>query len=96
MKVCDIGIRLKILRKEGQRGKRVGEEEEEQREVRDEERNMCTGTRSGRHKRGRRGKGEGDGERRRKKIERGGGHIWDTANDDDPLHHHTNIVHDVT
>ena len=42
-----------------------------------------------------RGRGEGDRERRGKKIERGEGHIWDTANDDDPLHHHTNTVHDV-
>ena len=73
MKVCDIGIRLKILRKEGQKGKGVGEEEEEEREVRDEERNMCTGTRSWRQKRGRRGKWEGDGERRGEKMERGKG-----------------------
>ena len=93
MKVCDIGIRLKILQKEGQKGKGVGEEEEEEREVRDEERNMCTGTRSWRQKRGRRGKWEGDGERRGEKMERGKGRgekedYYDTADDDNPLYHH--------
>ena len=54
---------------------------------------MCTGTRSGRQKRGRRGMGEGDGERRGERMERRKERgekedYYDTANDDNPLHHH--------
>ena len=53
---------------------------------------MCTGT-SGRQKRERRRKGEGGGERRGEKMERGKGRgekedYYDTADDDNPLHHH--------
>ena len=91
MKVCDIGIRLKILGKQGQKAKGVGEEEEGQR-GREEERSMFTGT-SGRQKRGRRGKGEGDGERRGERMERRKGRgekedYYNTADDENPLHHH--------